>query len=81
MNGATEYSMSPELNNEFLSGTVVTYTCIEGFELFGNEMRTCQGNRSWTGNPPTCQGGRYYCQSLVVKLFVDCNLFINAIIV
>ena len=31
-----------------------TYSCDEGYSLDGDQTRTCQGNREWTGAAPTC---------------------------
>ena len=42
-------------------GDTATYTCDEGFELNGAETRTCQGNETWSGVPPTCK--RKYLRS------------------
>ena len=34
----------------------VTYTCVPGFELVGNPVRTClPGSNTWTGDEPHCQ--------------------------
>ena len=33
---------------------VATYSCDEGYNLDGDQTRTCQGNREWTGVAPTC---------------------------
>ena len=35
-------------------GAVATYTCIEGYSLFGDAMRTCQETGQWNGAEPTC---------------------------
>ena len=32
----------------------VEYSCNEGYELEGHEVRTCQADRTWTGEEPTC---------------------------
>ena len=37
-------------------GSVATYTCNSGFELVGNEMRTCQSDGIWSGEEPVCTG-------------------------
>ena len=31
------------------------YTCNDGFDLLGDEYRTCQASRSWSGNAPLCE--------------------------
>ena len=41
-----------------IEGTTATYSCINGFDLTGNEMRTCQnvgGTGVWSGSDPTCE--------------------------
>ncbi len=48
-NGAVDDS-----NREFQD--TATYTCDTGFELFGNSMRTCQADGTWSGDEPTCRG-------------------------
>ena len=54
--GTIGYSSSLESNNEYLSGTMASYTCNVGFELFGDDMRTCQVDGTWSGSQTTsCQ--------------------------
>ena len=39
------------------SGSIATYTCNTGFELTTeSDMRTCQGDSTWTGMEPKCIG-------------------------
>ena len=48
-------TVSDETNIE---GTTATYSCFNGFDLTGNEMRTCQnvgGVGVWSGSDPTCE--------------------------
>ena len=33
---------------------VAAYTCDQGYDLVGDEMRTCQANEQWTGAEPNC---------------------------
>lgn len=33
-----------------------TYSCMPGFQLQGQESRTCSDSGSWTGEAPTCVG-------------------------
>ena len=35
-------------------GAVATYTCSEGYDLVGADMRTCQANEQWAGTEPHC---------------------------
>ena len=34
-----------------------SYTCNTGYELTGNDTRTCQSNGSWSGGDSVCRGG------------------------
>ncbi|KAI8519554.1 regulation of mast cell degranulation [Branchiostoma belcheri] len=36
------------------SGDVVTYYCDAGYEISGDEERTCQSDQTWSGTQPTC---------------------------
>lgn len=38
--------------NQF--GAIAKYTCAEGFKLFGKDTRICQGDETWSGEPPRC---------------------------
>ena len=40
-------------------GGTVTYTCVDGYTLFGTATVTCEANGEWS-TPPTCTG-RVYC--------------------
>ncbi len=37
-------------------GSMATYTCDNGFELIGEQSRTCQPNGRWTDKDPICKG-------------------------
>ena len=54
--GSISYSTAPDENNEYLSGTLATFICDEGFEVFGESTRMCQHNMTWTNSQPSCQG-------------------------
>lgn len=52
----------PEMvNNGWYSGdssdykSIVTYYCEDGYEIIGNNERTCLSNDSWSGNSPECK--------------------------
>lgn len=45
--------------------TTATYSCVPGFEIVGNPIRTCGQNGAWLGKPPTCRG------KLIYKLITD----------
>ena len=32
----------------------VTYTCLDGYNLIGNNPITCKGDKTWSGSPPLC---------------------------
>ena len=36
-------------------GDVARYTCDRGYMLIGSPFRTCQVNRQWSQNIPTCE--------------------------
>ena len=38
-----------------LEGSVVRYFCSRGFELEGDQQRTCQSNGQWSGSLPVCR--------------------------
>lgn len=35
-------------------GSVLTYTCLPGYDISGTDIITCQWDLSWSSNPPTC---------------------------
>jgi len=40
-----------------------TFSCDDGYELTGNENRTCQSDQTWSGTDPMCiQGVFIYSQ-------------------
>ncbi|KAL3206848.1 hypothetical protein MRX96_039869 [Rhipicephalus microplus] len=41
-------------NGELSSGTVATYTCDPGYELFGSATRSCSDKGRWVGGLPYC---------------------------
>lgn len=46
--------------NEYTGwGGTITYSCDRGYSLVGTKKRTCQKNRSWSGEAPYCQGENY----------------------
>ena len=36
-----------------------SFTCNTGYELTGNNTRTCQNDRSWSGSNVTCNRGKH----------------------
>ncbi|OCU00923.1 sushi, von Willebrand factor type A, EGF and pentraxin domain-containing protein 1 isoform X1 [Xenopus laevis] len=43
------------LGSNFTFGEIVTFRCIEGYTLIGNEETECLANRSWSHAPPSCE--------------------------
>ena len=41
-------------------GQTVTYTCTTGYNLVGDNTRTCQAAGVWSGSGPTCQSVLLY---------------------
>ncbi|CAC5384975.1 CSMD [Mytilus coruscus] len=41
-------------SSQYFYGNIITYQCDRAFALIGNESRTCQADRTWSGVPPTC---------------------------
>ena len=39
-------------SGNFTGGTVATYSCAGGYELVGEENRTCPVDGTWTGAEP-----------------------------
>lgn len=33
---------------------VAAYTCIKGYELIGNDVRTCEADGNWSDSAPVC---------------------------
>ena len=44
-------------------GQTATYSCNTGYNLVGDNTRTCQATRNWSGSEPTCE------RMLHIKLF------------
>ncbi|XP_061164208.1 von Willebrand factor A domain-containing protein 2-like isoform X4 [Saccostrea echinata] len=40
--------------SDFSKGKSVTYSCETGYKLVGNQQRTCQSDKIWSGRLPTC---------------------------
>ena len=45
-------SVSQSGNSE---GDTATYTCDNGYELFGHQVLNCQANGTWDNSPPICR--------------------------
>lgn len=56
----TECELLPAPENGNLSGNTVTfgstvvYSCNNGFDLIGQELRTCLNDEMWSGTTPQC---------------------------
>uniref|UniRef100_A0A667ZKN9 Sushi, von Willebrand factor type A, EGF and pentraxin domain-containing protein 1 n=1 Tax=Myripristis murdjan TaxID=586833 RepID=A0A667ZKN9_9TELE len=35
-------------------GDIVTYSCLPGFDMKGDSVQTCQGDKTWSGTQPEC---------------------------
>ena len=38
------------------SGSTANYTCDSGYQLIGEQTRTCLSTGMWSGQEPTCEG-------------------------
>ena len=74
----------PEYGDVKLSGLTIgshaTYACDDGFELLGNEFRTCEADGEWSGTDPNCQGiietfmcAIIVCGVAILKVFMNMN--------
>ena len=54
-NGSVNYSIVVyHVNGRRPFNTTATYTCIPGYKLIGETTRTCQSDKIWSGQEPTC---------------------------
>lgn len=55
---------SKSLSNNLNVGSVVTYTCDNGYvKSAGSLTRTCQSDKSWDGSTPTCSQSQAFSPS------------------
>ncbi|XP_035675655.1 sushi, von Willebrand factor type A, EGF and pentraxin domain-containing protein 1-like [Branchiostoma floridae] len=47
--------LNGKVNGSNLYGDMVTFTCNVGFDLVGDQTRTCQSDQQWSGSQPYCQ--------------------------
>ena len=40
-------------------GDTCSFTCNDGYELTGNDTRTCQSNGTWSGSDSVCRRGMW----------------------
>ena len=75
----------PKQGSVVITGTgidaVATYTCDNGFNIFGKSTRVCLSLGVWSGQEPSCQG-TYQCVAITLPYsgntcsnFVYINLF------
>ena len=43
------------LGDDVVFGSVIEYTCDEGYELIGDRTRTCQADKEWSDTEPYCR--------------------------
>ena len=48
-------------------GTIITFTCNEGYWLNGNNKLTCEPTLEWSGKNPTCVGN-YQCVTCATEV-------------
>ena len=64
------YNLSAPANGGILScssgrvgvgygGDICSFTCDSGFELTGNDTRTCQSDGNWSGSDNMCKRGKH----------------------
>ncbi|XP_065136858.1 seizure protein 6 homolog isoform X2 [Paramisgurnus dabryanus] len=49
-----EFGWSSSSHPSLVRGSVLTYQCQPGYDIFGSDIITCQWDLSWSNNPPTC---------------------------
>ena len=60
--GIVHYDTEPSSSGNITNWITATYSCVNGYELVGEENRTCLVDGTWTGTEPLCTG---CCLSLV----------------
>ena len=54
-------------------GDTCSFTCNTGYELTGSDTRTCQSNKSWSGNDDVCRRGKEdtyeYIQTILIAMY------------
>lgn len=55
-------------SGQIVAGTVVTYECDEGYELFGTDRRECTADATWSNELPFC--GMYLISTGTIRLLV-----------
>lgn len=60
-------------NDKLTYGGNLIYSCNAGYELKGNEKRTCGSDRKWSGEAPTCEQGDVSADSSLVARFNICE--------
>ncbi len=43
-----------DLSNGTTFGSIAVYSCNEEFVRLGSDIRICQADENWSGDPPTC---------------------------
>ena len=61
--GSVDHATVNPSGDRHIVGTEVRFECNLGFEFNGDSTRTCESNREWTGNQPSCKGMyKYVCE-------------------
>lgn len=62
--------VSLSVNTDIVPGTVATYECDDGYELFGPHQRECTLRGDWTAEPPFCGTKHFSNAKLIIKLII-----------
>ena len=74
VNGTTTCSLS---NGKVPSyGDSCSFICESHFKLIGSDIRTCQGNGSWSGTQATCKRGGWNLLILYASMYVCVCMYV-----
>lgn len=54
-------SCRPQGGGQYPNGTIIIYSCDEGYNLTGYSSIQCLSDGMWTANPPTCTKAKTAC--------------------
>ena len=49
-------------------GDICLLECDPGFELSGDDVRTCQSDQTWSGTDTVCTPGTYVCHIYILNV-------------